>query len=164
MIEGLAPDDSEGKDRPWDQHWMRCALSLAAQAGREDEVPVGAVVVDARQRLLGEGRNQMIAQQDPTAHAEVVALRAACTRNANYRLPGVTLYTTLEPCAMCAGAILLARMATLVYAACDPKTGAAGSVLQLLQCQALNHKVVVRQGVLAEESGALLREFFSARR
>lgn len=141
---------------------MRRALALARTA--VDEVPVGAVLVDARQTLLAEGVNRMVRDRDPTAHAEIVALRTACALLGNYRLPGATLYTTLEPCAMCAGAIVQARLAAVVYAARDPRAGAAGSVVQILQCPSLNHRLTVREGPLIRESGALLRAFFQERR
>jgi tRNA(adenine34) deaminase len=146
-----------------DEVWMRRALALARQAAALGEVPVGAVVVRDGE-VVGEGWNQPIAARDPSAHAEIVALRAAAQRLGNYRLPGTTLYVTLEPCAMCAGAIVHARVATVVYAAPDPKSGAAGSVFQLLQARALNHRAELRAGVLAAESGALLQEFFRQRR
>ncbi len=142
---------------------MHRALALAQHAGEAGEVPVGAVVVQNGE-VIGEGWNQPIRSNDPSAHAEMVALRAAATRNKNYRLPGATLYVTLEPCAMCAGAIVHARIARVVYGAADPKAGAAGSVFQLLDSPALNHRAEVSGGVLREESGALLKEFFQSRR
>lgn len=142
---------------------MHRALALAAHAERLGEVPVGAVVVQDGE-ILGEGWNQPIVSHDPTAHAEIMALRAAGAQRQNYRLAGATLYVTLEPCAMCAGAMVHARIARLVYGAPDPKTGAAGSVLNLLDHAALNHRVAVTAGVLGEECGAMLRRFFQARR
>ncbi len=142
---------------------MRRALGLARHAEEAGEVPVGAVVVQEGE-IIGEGWNQPICAHDPSAHAEMVALRAAATHNKNYRLPGATLYVTLEPCAMCAGAIVQARVARVVYGAADPKAGAAGSVFQLLDSPALNHRAQVYGGVLNEESGRLLKEFFQSRR
>ena len=146
-----------------DEKWMRRALELARHAGEAGEVPVGALVV-LNGEVIGEGWNQPIVSHDPTAHAEVVALRAAAERMKNYRLPGTILYVTLEPCAMCAGAIVQARVARVVYGAADPKAGAAGSVFSLLQSTSLNHRAEVTGGVLAEECGRDLREFFQAKR
>lgn len=146
-----------------DSLWMRRALELAALAAREGEVPVGAVIVKEGQ-CIAEGWNRPIGHHDPTAHAEVQALRAAGRALNNYRLPGTTLYVTLEPCPMCAGAIVHARVERVVFAASDPRTGAAGSVYNLLQSNELNHRCVVEGGMLAEESAALLREFFRLRR
>jgi tRNA(adenine34) deaminase len=148
---------------PQDEKWMREALLLARQAEAAGEVPVGAVLVKDG-ALLGSGWNQPIGAHDPTAHAEVMALRAAAKTSGNYRLTGTTLYVTLEPCAMCAGAMVHARVARLVYGAADPKTGAAGSVFDLTRADALNHRLEVEGGVLAEECGGLLREFFSRKR
>jgi len=142
---------------------MRHALALAARADAEDEVPVGAVVV-LNNQIIGEGFNAPISRSDPTAHAEVQALRAAATRMANYRLPGTTLYVTLEPCVMCVGAILHARVARVVFGAADPKTGAAGTVIDLFAASRLNHHARVVGGVLADECGAQLRAFFARRR
>lgn len=146
-----------------DTRWMRRALELAARAEAEGEVPIGAVVV-SEGVAVGEGWNRPIATDDPTAHAEMIALRAAAARIGNYRLTGAVLYVTLEPCAMCAGAMVHARLARLVYGAADPKAGAAGSVFDLLRSPRLNHSVEVTGGVLAEEGGAKLTEFFRARR
>ncbi|MBK8508932.1 MAG: tRNA adenosine(34) deaminase TadA [Candidatus Competibacteraceae bacterium] len=146
-----------------DRYWMQAALDLARRAERAGEVPVGAVVVRG-DRLLGEGWNQPIGACDPTAHAEVVALRAAAARAGNYRLPDCVLYVTLEPCPMCAGALVQARVVRVVFGAADPRAGAAGSVCNLLRAAALNHQAEVEGGVLAEECGAVLREFFRARR
>ena len=144
---------------------MRHALALAARAAREDdEVPVGAVLVGADGTVLGEGWNRNIGLHDPTAHAEVVALRAAGERLRNYRLPGTTLYVTLEPCAMCAMAIVHARLGRVVYAAADPRTGAAGSAFDLLVSDRHNHRVEVAGGLLAADSSALLTGWFRARR
>lgn len=146
-----------------DARWMHHALELAQRAAAEGEVPVGAVVVKDGV-VIGEGWNRPIAAHDPTAHAEIQALRAAALHIGNYRLVDTTLYVTLEPCAMCAGAMVHARVRRVVYGAADPRTGAAGSVFNLLQAQHLNHQAEVTSGVLAEECGALLREFFQARR
>lgn len=142
---------------------MREALALAREAGAAGEVPVGAlVVVDGE--VVGRGFNQPIGCHDPTAHAEVMALRDAATRLGNYRLPGSTLYVTLEPCVMCSGAIMHARVARVVFGARDPKTGAAGSVIDLYAEGRLNHHADISGGLLAEECGALLSRFFAARR
>jgi len=147
-----------------DRHYMQRALACARDAQqRLGEVPVGAVLVIGDE-VIGEGCNRSITDHDPTAHAEIVALRAAGTRFGNYRLPGATLYVTLEPCVMCSGAIIHARVGRVVYAATDPKTGAAGSVFDTLTSDRHNHRVAVRGGVLADESAALLRAFFGARR
>ncbi len=142
---------------------MRRALELARHAEESGEVPVGAVVV-LNDEVIGEGWNQPIVSHDPTAHAEMVAMRAAAARMKNYRLTGATLYVTLEPCAMCAGAMVHARIARVVYGAADPKTGAAGSVFNLLESTALNHRAQVTGGVLADECGEILRRFFESRR
>lgn len=144
--------------------FMREALALAREAAACDEVPVGAVVVDAEGVIVGRGFNQPIGRHDPTAHAEIVALRDAAARVGNYRLPGCTLYVTLEPCVMCAGAMMHARIGRVVYGAGDPKTGACGSVVDLFAEERLNHHAEVIGGVLAEECGALLSGFFAARR
>lgn len=146
-----------------DVKWMRQSLELAKRAEREGEVPVGAVVV-VNGEIMGEGWNQPIAASDPTAHAEVVALREASKRVGNYRLPEATLYVTLEPCVMCAGVIVQARVARVVFGANDPKAGAAGSVYNLLQATALNHRAEVVGGILGEECAELLKKFFSMRR
>ncbi len=143
--------------------FMRAAIAAAEQAAAEGEVPVGAVVV-LDGEVIGRGQNRVIRDADPTAHAEIVAMRAAATYLRNYRLNGCELYVTLEPCAMCAGAILHARISQLVYAAADPKAGACGSVLAVMNHPQLNHRVLVTQGVLAEECATLLRSFFHARR
>lgn len=148
---------------PVDEKWMREALVLARQAEAAGEVPVGAVLVKDG-ALIGSGWNQPIGAHDPTAHAEVMALRAAASLEGNYRLTGTTLYVTLEPCAMCAGALVHARVQRLVYGAADPKAGAAGSVFDIVCAQALNHRLEVEGGVLSEECGKLLREFFSLKR
>ncbi len=142
---------------------MGVALELAREAARCDEVPVGAIVVREGE-IVGRGFNQPIRRRDPTAHAEVVALRDAAARLGNYRLPGCTLYVTLEPCVMCIGAMFHARIARVVFGAHDPKTGAAGSVIDLFQVERLNHHAEVVGGVRAAECGALLSAFFAARR
>ncbi len=147
-----------------DEHWMHHALMLAGRAQAEDEVPVGAVLVDAAGHVLGEGWNRPIAGHDPTAHAEIMALRDAAARVQNYRLPDTTLYVTLEPCVMCAGALIHARLARVVYGAADPKAGAAGSVFAVLGTRQLNHHILVDGGVLAQECSEVLRAFFQARR
>jgi tRNA(adenine34) deaminase len=147
-----------------DAQWMAHALELARHAeSSEGEVPVGAVVV-LDGRIIGEGWNRNIRSSDPTAHAEIVALRDAGRRVGNYRFPGASLYVTLEPCAMCAGAIVHARIARVIFGARDPKTGAAGSVFDLLQHEQHNHRVEVTEGVLADAAGDLLKGFFRARR
>ena len=146
-----------------DEDFMRRALELARQGRAEGEVPVGAVVV-LDGNVIGEGWNRPIAAADPTAHAEIQALRAAALAVGNYRLAGASLYVTLEPCAMCVGAMFHARIARVVFGACDPKTGSAGSVIDLFGEKRLNHHATVLGGVLAEESGALLSAFFAARR
>lgn len=143
---------------------MDRALALALQAWDCGEVPVGAVVVDAEGKIIGEGYNRTITTPDPTAHAEVVALRDAATAVANYRLPGASVYVTLEPCVMCMGAILHARISRVVYAAKDPKTGACGSVLCLQQHEQLNHQTTVEHGLREDEAADLLRRFFKERR
>ncbi len=146
-----------------DEIFMRAALEQARMAGTCDEVPVGAVVVRDGE-IVGRGFNQPIRGHDPTAHAEIMALRDAAARVGNYRLPGCTLYVTLEPCVMCCGAILHARIARVVFGARDPKTGAAGSILDLFAEPRLNHHAQVVGGVLADECGGLLSSFFAARR
>jgi len=142
---------------------MRVALELAMTAGSLGEVPVGAVVVKNGE-IVGRGYNQPIGKHDPTAHAEVMALRDAAQTLNNYRLPGCTLYVTLEPCAMCSGAIMHARIGRVVFGAADPKTGVAGSVINLYAEDRLNHHATIEGGVLAAECGALLSSFFAARR
>lgn len=148
---------------PDDEKFMREALALARQAEAAGEVPVGAVLVKDG-AIITSGWNQPISAHDPTAHAEVMVLRAAGRIAGNYRLTGTTLYVTLEPCAMCAGALVHARVGRLVYGAADPKTGAAGSVFDLMRTDKLNHRIEVTGGVLTEECGALLKDFFSRRR
>jgi len=146
-----------------DRRFMHRALQLARRAFDDGEVPVGAVVTigDA---VIGEGCNAEINDCDPTAHAEIKALRAAAAAQKNHRLPAATLYTTLEPCPMCAGAIVLARIARVVFATHDPRAGSGGSVFNLLQAAELNHRCEVEEGLYAEPSAELLREFFRARR
>lgn len=143
--------------------WMVEALALARAARDRGEVPVGAVVVRDG-AIIGRGGNAPIADSDPTAHAEIAALREAGRALGNYRLPGCALYVTIEPCAMCAGAILHARIARVVFGARDPKTGACGSVVDLFAVAQLNHHASVTGGVLADECGGLLSDFFAARR
>jgi tRNA(adenine34) deaminase len=152
-----------GMSAELDAAMMREALQLAAQAAEQGEVPVGAVVVRDG-RIIGRGHNSPISSSDPTAHAEVRALRHAARTLGNYRLGGCALYVTLEPCAMCAGAILHARIDRLVYGAADPKTGACGSVVDLFAENRLNHHTEVMGGVLATEAGEQLSGFFAARR
>ncbi len=148
-----------------DEVFLLEALAEARAAETAGEVPVGAIIVAPDgETILARGNNQVLRTSDPTAHAEIVALRAAGLALANYRLPGCTLYCTLEPCAMCAGAILHARITRLVYAAPDPKAGACGSVLSVLNHPQLNHQVEVTSGLLAEECGTMLTQFFRARR
>ena len=146
-----------------DEDYMRAALEQARQAGACDEVPVGAVVV-LDGEIVGRGFNQPIGRHDPTAHAEIIALRDAATRLGNYRLPGCALYVTLEPCVMCSGAIMHARIARVVYGARDPKTGVAGSVLDLFAEPRLNHHATIEGGLLADDCGRMLSSFFAARR
>lgn len=144
---------------------MGHALELAKCAASQGEVPVGAVVVDAAgNALLGRGRNRVIENSDPTAHAEIVALRDAGTARGNYRLPGATLYVTVEPCTMCAGALVHARIGRLVFGAPEPRAGAVVSRARVLDNPAHNHRVAVSGGVMAAECGALMRAFFAARR
>jgi tRNA(adenine34) deaminase len=146
-----------------DSEFMGLALDLAREAGALGEVPVGAlVVIDGE--VVGRGFNQPVGRHDPTAHAEIMALRDAAARLGNYRLPGSTLYVTLEPCAMCAGAIMHARVGRVVFGARDPKTGAAGSVVDLFAESRLNHHTAIAGGALADECGSLLSAFFAARR
>ena len=146
-----------------DERFMRHALGLAQRAREEGEVPVGAVVV-LDEKVIGEGWNRPISASDPTAHAEIQAMRAAASTRKNYRLVGATLYVTLEPCAMCVGAMFHARLRRVVFGASDPKTGAAGSTVNLFEEKRLNHHALVQGGVLAAECGALLSSFFAARR
>ena len=146
-----------------DEHWMRRALILADRAAEEGEVPVGAIVVRDEQ-LLGEGWNQTIGSADPTAHAEIMALRDAARMAGNYRLPGASLYVTLEPCTMCAGALVHARISELIFGAEEPRAGVICSRQHLLEADWYNHRVAWRGGVLAQASGDRLKSFFQARR
>ena len=155
----LKASSSEAEDAAF----MGLALAEAQRAGARGEVPIGAVVV-LDGRVIASGHNQPIASRDPTAHAEVVALRAAARVMKNYRLPGAALYATVEPCPMCCGAALHARLARVVYGAPDPKAGAARSLYRLLDDPRMNHAVAVTGAVRSDESGALLREFFEAKR
>ena len=148
---------------PSDHDWMAQALALARRAEAQGEVPVAALLVHA-ERIIGRGWNRNIAWHDPTAHAEIVALREAGLYLANHRLVQTTLYCTLEPCVMCAGALVHARVGRVVYAARDPKTGADGSAFDLLGDPRHNHRIEVQRGVLAEEASALLSAFFQRRR
>ena len=156
-----------------DHHWMRVAFELAHKAQLTDEVPVGAVLVQgcasqvsepSDYEVLGEGYNQPISQHDATAHAEINAIRAACKKLGNYRLPDTTLYVTLEPCAMCAGAIIHSRISRVVIATKEPRAGAAGSALNILQHEKLNHRCEVTFGILQNDSAELLKAFFKQRR
>jgi tRNA(adenine34) deaminase len=146
-----------------DIRWMQRALELARHAEAQGEVPVGAVIV-LDGEIIGEGWNQPISAQDSTAHAEIIALRQACQTMKNYRLPGADIFVTLEPCMMCAGALVHARIQRLFYATAEPKTGAAGSSVDAFSLPNLNHRVELVAGLLAEESSQLLRQFFRARR
>jgi tRNA(adenine34) deaminase len=146
-----------------DPQYMELALAEARRAWDQGEVPVGAVVVRDGE-VIATGYNQPIGSHDPSAHAEIVALRAAAAKLGNYRLPGCELYVTLEPCAMCSGAMMHARLARVVYAAVDPKTGACGSVLDLFAEERLNHHTEVVGGILAEEASTMLKGFFAERR
>ena len=146
-----------------DAMFMRQALAQAHLAGAAGEVPVGAVVV-CNGQVIATGRNAPIGEHDPTAHAEIIALRAAAAALGNYRLPDCELYVTLEPCAMCSGAVLHARLKRVVFGAPDAKTGAAGSVINLFEQAQLNHQTAVQGGVLADEAAGLLKAFFSQRR
>ena len=146
-----------------DEDFMRQALELARRAQEEGEVPVGALVV-LEERVIGEGWNRPISASDPSAHAEIQAMRAAASARKNYRLIGATLYVTLEPCAMCVGAMFHARIRRVVFGAADPKTGAAGSVIDLFAQNKINHHALVQGGVLAAECGSVLSDFFASRR
>ena len=148
---------------PDDAHWMELALEQAQLAQQAGEVPVGAVVIRDGE-ILGRGFNRNLLDKDPTAHAEIVALRLAASRLRNHRLPGCVLVCTVEPCAMCAGAMIHARVARLVFGASDPKAGAAGSVLQVVNHPQLNHRMEVTSGVLADQCSELLKAFFAERR
>ncbi len=163
----MGPAGTDGVEQPRveDERWMQHALALAQRAEHEDdEIPVGAVLVSAEGEILGEGWNRNITDRDPSAHAEIVAMRQAGTRLGNHRMLGSTLYVTLEPCAMCAMAMVHARIARVVYGARDPKTGAAGSVFDLLADPRHNHRVEVQGGVLGAEAGARLTAYFRRKR
>ncbi len=169
MIEPDSPIDqksaAEHEQINWDLHWMRHALRLAERAEREDdEIPVGAVLIDAQGEVIGTGWNRNIREHDPSAHAEIVAMRDAGKRLGNHRLIGCTLYITLEPCAMCAMAMIHARIARLVFAASDSKTGAAGSVFDLLADPRHNHRIEVQGGVLADAASVMLTNYFRRKR
>ena len=162
---GSGPEQGIENPHVADEIWMRHALDLAQRAQHEDdEIPVGAVLVSAEGELLGEGWNRNITERDPTAHAEIVAMRAAGAKLGNHRMLGSTLYVTLEPCAMCAMAMIHARIARVVFGASDPKTGAAGSVFDLLADPRHNHRVEVQGGVLADEASHRLTNYFRAKR
>ena len=148
---------------PRDEYFMRLALRQAERALEHDDVPIGAVIVHGGE-VIGEGHNERELRQDPTAHAELIALREAARKLGNWRILDCVMYVSLEPCAMCAGAIVLSRLPRLVFGAWDPKAGAAGSVLDVLDVPQLNHRPQVEAGLLADECGALLRDFFHTRR
>jgi tRNA(adenine34) deaminase len=151
-------------DKGLDGHFMDLALEQARKAAANGEVPVGAVIVDPHGEVAGIGFNQPISCGDPTAHAEIMAMREAARRVGNYRLSGMTLYCTLEPCAMCAGAMVHARITRLVYGTGDPKAGAAGSLYNVADDPRLNHRIDIDRGVRSAESRALLQQFFESRR
>jgi len=142
---------------------MRRALALGREAEAEGEVAVGAVI-ELDGQIVGEGNNRVIRDSDPSGHAEMVALRRACVQRGNYRLPGATLYVTLEPCAMCAGALVHARIQRVVFAAWDPRVGAGGSIINLLDHPHMNHRCIVSAGLMSEAAEEMLKEFFTARR
>ena len=146
-----------------DEHWMQYALKLADKAGEIDEVPVGAVIV-RRNEVIGEGYNQVISSHDPTAHAEIVALRDAAARDQNYRIVDAELYVTIEPCAMCAGAMIHARVVKLIYGAKEPRAGAVDSSIHVLSNPSVNHKVEVLAGICEKEAAEKMSAFFMARR
>ena len=154
------PDFMRSRD---DESWMEQALEQARMAAQAGEVPVGALVIKDGE-IIGLGHNRNLLDHDPAAHAEIVALRQAAARLGNHRLTGCEMFVTIEPCAMCAGALVHARLARLVYGASDPKAGAAGSVLQVLNHPGLNHKMEVRSGVLAEKCSEILQKFFREKR
>jgi tRNA(adenine34) deaminase len=153
-----------GRPDPRFHEAMRAALGVARKADGSSDVPVGAVVLDPAGVVIGSGHNRREADGDPTAHAEMIAIRAASAALASWRLEGCTLVVTLEPCTMCAGAVVLSRLATLVFGAYDPKAGAVGSLWDVVRDRRLNHRPDVVGGVLADESGALLTAFFTGRR
>jgi tRNA(adenine34) deaminase len=147
-----------------DLEFMDLALQLARRAENSGEVPVGAIVVDPEGNISGRGANESVTRSDPTAHAEIVALRDAAQTTGNYRLPGMTLYVTIEPCPMCAGAMVHARIGRLVFGAPDPRAGAAGSVFNLVSDPRLNHRIEITPGVREQECRILMQEFFEKRR
>ena len=146
-----------------DEEWMQYALQLAKKSEQRDEVPVGAIIV-YKNKIIGEGWNQPISSNNPTAHAEIMALQDAGEKIGNYRLLDSTMYVTLEPCVMCAGAMVHARIAKLVYAVDDQKTGACGSVFNMIQAEELNHNTEIKKGVLEKECQALIKNFFKEKR
>jgi len=150
-------------DQATAENWMREALDEARKAGDEGEVPVGALVL-LNGKIIGRGRNSPIRMCDPSAHAEIIALRQAARNVGNYRLPGSALIVTIEPCAMCVGAMIQARVEELIYGANDPKAGAVHSVFRITNTEELNHRILTTGGILEEECGSLIREFFTARR
>ena len=150
-------------DQSEHERWMRHAIGLAQAAYQIDEVPVGAIVV-LDDEVIGTGHNRSIRDNDPSAHAEIVALRSAADHQKNYRLPGASIYVTIEPCAMCAGAIIQARIQTVVFGAFDSKAGAAGSVMNILNAPELNHQCTVVAGILENDCSKLIQSFFKARR
>ncbi len=157
--------DKESPDWDLHAHWMSLALDQAREAAALDEVPVGAVLVDSRaQECIGKGFNQTVSRHDPSGHAEIIALRQAGARRQNYRLPGCVLYVTIEPCTMCLGAMIHARVDLLVFGAREPRAGAAISQGRLLNEGYFNHHMDFLEGVLAEDCGGLLQQFFSAKR
>ena len=147
-----------------DENWMRKAIHVARDAAKLDEVPVGAVVVDANGKILAAASNRTIANTDPTAHAEILALRTAAIRVGNYRLTGATVYTTIEPCAMCAGALVNARVARLVFGAHDERFGAVETHFRICDSDELNHRIEITSGVLADNCRRLMQDFFKSRR
>lgn len=155
---------SETSTCPSDELWMRAALAQAEEAEAAGEVPIGAVMLGPDKTLIARGQNRVIRDHDPTAHAEIVALRGAGLALKNYRLEQCTLYVTLEPCSMCAGAMIHARIGRLVFGAFDPKAGAVGSVLSVLNHPQLNHQIEVTSGILEDDCGDRLRRFFQSRR
>lgn len=155
---------AEEFDADKDERWMREALAAAQRAAARGEVPIGACVISEKGELLAAAGNRTRADCDPTAHAEIVALRRAAQTVSNYRLVGATMYATIEPCAMCAGALIQARIKRLVYGAKDARAGAVESVFQICDSERLNHRIEILSGVLADEARALMQEFFRARR
>jgi tRNA(adenine34) deaminase len=147
-----------------DENWMRQAVHMAREAGKRGEVPVGAVIVGADQKILASASNRTINDNDPTAHAEILAVRIAATRIGNYRLTGATVYSTIEPCVMCAGALVNARVARLVYGAADERFGAVRSIFRICDNKKLNHRIDIVKGVLEEPCRRLMQDFFLERR